>query len=106
MKVKSDASIDDCSAQILLAAIEIESLFAARGIPLVITSGSEPYKHSASRSAHYRGDAIDVRSRQVTDKRQLLRSLKRKLGPNFVILLESPGQAREHYHIHWSPVNE
>lgn len=103
MKIKPGVSIVDCSAEILRGAILIESLFVSRGTSLVITSGVERYKHSAERSAHYRGDAIDVRSRDIPKEEQkpLLKAIKRKLGPHYVVILEST-----HYHLHWSPIYE
>jgi len=64
-----------------------------------VTSGSEVYKHTANRSAHYRGDAIDVRSRTVADPVVTRQAIADLLGADFVVILES-----NHFHIHWSPV--
>ena len=108
MKIKSGASIEGCRGEILKGAILIEPLFINAGIEMVITSGTkEP--HRADRSGHYRGDGIDVRSKTlktVEKKKSLLRSIKRKLGPAYVVILESIGKPWEHYHIHWSPTLE
>lgn len=103
---KRGASLDGCREKILLAAIRVEPLFAKYGVDLVITSGAEPYKHTARRSGHYRGDAIDARSKTIpkTERRKLLGKIKRKLGPDFVVILENEGSPTEHYHMHWSPV--
>lgn len=103
MNVKPGASIDKCRAPILVAAQKIEPLFPNG---MVITSGSEKYKHSAERSAHYRGDAIDVRIKNVTeiDRPELLRQIKQALGPDYVVIWEGKGLPWEHIHIHWSPV--
>ena len=104
MKVKRGASIQGCRAEILKAAIGIEPLFANQGVELVITSGTEDYKHGAKRSTHYRGDAIDVRSKTVPDKGKLTKALKTKLGSDFYVVLESEGKPYEHYHIQYSPI--
>lgn len=108
MKVKQGATIEGCSGEILKGAILIEPLFNNAGIEMVITSGTRE-NHRADRSGHYRGDAIDVRSntlKGVEKKKALLRSIKRKLGPAYVVILESIGKPWEHYHIHWSPTQD
>ena len=71
------------------------------GRDVVITSGLDG-KHSVARSAHYRGDAVDIRiwytdAAGKTD--EFVQQLKLVLGDDYVVLLEST-----HIHIHWSPV--
>tara|TARA_Y100000034_G_scaffold116922_1_gene155862 strand:- start:75 stop:392 length:318 start_codon:yes stop_codon:yes gene_type:complete len=99
MKVKQGASIDHCNAPILRAAILIEPLFISRGVELVITSGTGE-KHRAERSGHYRGDAIDIRTRDLPPDQHaaLAKAIRRKIGSAYVVILES-----NHIHIHWSP---
>lgn len=111
MRVKSGpngASIKGCSSEILSAAIYIEPLFNNAGIELVITSGTgEP--HMAINSEHYKGDALDLRSKTLKTlkrKQALLKAIKRKLGPAYVVILEYIGKPYEHYHLHWSPTLE
>ena len=104
MYIKSSASIEGCRTEILIAAITIiEPIFNEFHVGLVITSGAEKYKHKAKRSAHYRGDAIDLRSRELSEEQQIavLGLLINDLGPNFVVLLES-----NHFHVEFSPVYE
>ena len=105
--IKKGASIDSCNAQILRAYIAIiQPLYKEYGQEAAITSGSEAYEHSAKRSAHYRGDALDLRSKVFTveQKHAILEKLSNQLGPDFVIILEGLGKVYEHFHIHWSPV--
>ena len=106
IKIKPGASIENCGPEILRAAIAIDPIFSAHGADLVITSGSENYKHSAERSKHYSGDAIDVRSKNIpeSERKSVAAKIKRKLGPDFVVIYESAGKPYEHYHIHWAPV--
>lgn len=103
MIVKHNASISGCRSEILVAAITIiEPTFIEFGKPCVITSGTEKYKHSAERSAHYRGDALDFRTRFFNtdaEKHLFLDVLVDRLGKDFVVILE-----KTHLHIHWSPV--
>jgi hypothetical protein len=101
VKVKQGASIEGCRGPILIALIKIEPLFTSRGIEMVITSGTDG-KHNAERSSHYRGDGADLRSRDLANdplKWNLARAIRRKLGPDFVVLVES-----NHFHLHYSPV--
>jgi len=104
--IKKGASIDDCGAEILRGLISVEPVFTRAGVDVVVTSGSENYPHTAKRSAHYRGDAVDLRIKHVhVDKRgRVVAAIKRKLGPNFVVIHECKGTPQEHIHIHWSPV--
>jgi len=100
--IKEGANIDDCRAEILIAYITtITPVFRDHGKDALITSGSEPYKHSAKHSRHYSGDALDIRSRWFSEpeKIAILTQLQNKLGEDFVVLLEST-----HFHIHYAPV--
>ena len=99
IRVKEGVDISQCSGEILYAVILINPLFHKYGIDTVLTSGHEPYKHSAKRSAHYRKDAVDVRSRQVLDPDGMVEDMREVLGPNYVVLFEG-----NHFHIHWGPV--
>ena len=104
---KRGVSLLGCRPEILVALIDIEPLYAKQGLGAVVTSGSEKHqKHSAHRSAHYRGDAADTRSKSLPEEERpkMLRKIKRKLGPDYVVILESKGKPNEHFHIHWSPV--
>lgn len=102
MILKRGVSIEGCRAEILIAAIsKIAPLFSEFCQPCVITSATEKYKHSAERSAHYRGDALDFRTRFFSseEKAVFLIEVRKKLGKDFVCIMEST-----HLHIHWSPV--
>lgn len=70
------------------------------GEELVITSAADG-RHQVDRSAHYRGDAIDLRIWKfptAEGQRNFCRRLEAELGADYVVLLE-----RDHVHIHWSP---
>jgi len=99
--------ISDCRAEILIALItKIAPVFEKYNVDCVITSASEVYKHKVKRSAHYRGDALDIRSKNLKNgaaKLAVLHELKANLGDDFVVVLEGIGKPYEHFHIHWSP---
>lgn len=105
--IKPGASIRGCRAEILTALIaDIAPVFASHGVETVVTSGCEVFKHTVKRSSHYRGDAIDCRSKHLTKaaKPKVLADLRQALGEDFVVILEAVGKPWEHFHIHWSPV--
>ena len=106
IKLKRGASIDKCRPEVLIALISVDPIYAKYGVDTVVTSGTEPYKHSALRSGHYRGDALDLRIKNVpVDKRAMVfQAIRRKLAPDFVVLHEGKGKAWEHIHFHWSPI--
>lgn len=68
------------------------------GREVVITSAKDG-KHRVERSAHYRGDAIDVRIWHVEGQElEFVARLRNALGNDYVVILE-----KDHIHIHWSP---
>ena len=104
MILKDGVSIDGCRAEILIAAISIICpVYKQYGHQAVVTSGTENVKHSAKRSKHYCGDALDFRSRFWDKKTQyiVVEELQKRLGNNFVVILE-----KDHFHIHYAPVYE
>ena len=104
--VKQGASIKGCRKEILEALPRIDPIFSREKVDTVVTSGKEKYRHSAKRSAHYRGDAVDLRSKhRPTDRKHpVLAFIAQELGDDFVVLFEAEGKPWEHYHVHWSPI--
>jgi len=103
MILKEGVSIDGCRSEILIAALTIIApIFLKHERIAVIDSGTEPHRHSAKRSRHYSGDALDFRHRYfrgIEKKAQVMEELQDALGPDFVVVLETL-----HYHIHYAPV--
>lgn len=67
---------------------------------ITITSGSDG-KHAAG-SAHYRHEAVDVRTKDFRTpeaKRAFADMVRTQLGPDFFVDLEHEGAAQEHLHI-------
>jgi hypothetical protein len=106
--IKPGASIIGLRADMLQALYTINDVFGRHGVDGIITSGTEPdTRHSVARSAHYRGDAVDWRSKHLasrTEKHVVVGELKATLGPDFVVILENIDEPNEHFHTHWSPV--
>lgn len=67
---------------------------------IVITAGSDG-THAAD-SAHYRFEAVDVRSKNFTTgtaKHAFAAALRRMLGDGYFVDLEHPSAPNEHFHI-------
>ncbi len=71
----------------------------ALGVDLTVTSAADGL-HSGSLDPHHSGNAIDIRSHNLTteQKRTLLAGMKAELGPQFYIFLEAPNTSNEHFH--------
>ena len=75
------------------------------GRDAVCTSTGEG-RHSVMRSMHYtgaygrgHGRAFDLRIWHLENPAEFTRKLKKRLGPDYVVLLE-----KTHIHVHWGPV--
>lgn len=66
---------------------------------MVVTSGNDS-THSVG-SKHYTDEALDFRTKPLTadQKKALVVEVKRRLGPDYDVILEDLGQANEHLHI-------
>lgn len=88
--------------QTVLALIVTNDCFRNFGEELVVTSCNDS-RHGVN-SLHYKGLAFDARSKGlVCDKKELLKELRTRLGPEFDVLLEDEGGENEHFHIEWDP---
>lgn len=81
-----------------------EGLWAKAGVDiLVVTSGMDS-RHS-DYSGHYRGDALDVRTKTLPPgaAKGIMARLATALGEDYFIKFEDEGGANEHGHIEWRP---
>lgn len=69
----------------------------------VITSAADG-KHLEG-SLHYKGLAIDIRSKDLAPdlKKRVLLEMRNFFGPKYDILLENEGKDNEHYHLEYDP---
>ena len=102
MKLKYGIRLADLSPQIVLAAMVIQECFRERGGEFTITSLNDG-AHS-EKSLHYKGHALDFRTRDFTgDKHALISLIRASLGENFDVLLEDEGGPNEHGHAEHDP---
>ncbi len=100
MRLKPGVKLRDLSPQIVLAALVVDSIYREHDTECVITSCNDS-THKPD-SFHYRGLAIDIRTRNYFEDKQALRSeIAQALGEEFDVLLENLGADSEHIHIEW-----
>ena len=99
MKVKDGVDLAGLRREIQTAFPAIDRIHRelSGDIEATITSATEG-RHSVKRSAHYRGDAVDLRTWDV-DGERYARDLVEQLGDDFVVIHEG-----DHVHVHWGPV--
>ena len=77
---------------------------------LVVTSCNDSL-HS-NRSKHYRGDALDIRTKPtlygglkmpIQDRQGVANNISRALGQDFDVILEHVGSDNEHLHVEYDP---
>lgn len=96
MKLKPGVRILGLRAEIVIAMQIAESIAVRHGRELVVTSGIDG-SHSRG-SAHYKGDAFDMRIRFFTTPQAVRDDLAAALGADFDVVLET-----DHIHVEYDP---
>ena len=100
MNLKPGVKLKDLQPQTVVAMVVVDSIYKAHDTECVITSCNDSTHKSDS--FHYRGLAIDVRTRNYFEDKQALRDeIAEALGEEFDVLLESVGTESEHLHIEY-----
>ena len=68
-------------------------------ISITVTSGNDSTHKTGSR--HYTNEAVDFRTKNMTktNKMAFIIKMQERLGPKYLVLLESEGKAQEHLHV-------
>lgn len=82
--------------QMVLALVIAQSLFDDLNEELTITSAVDS-KHGKG-SLHYQGNAVDLRTRNLSNPSEVATRLQTNLGAEFDVVLEDT-----HIHIEWQP---
>lgn len=98
MKLKSSVRLKGLQPQILLAVIIANDVYDRHGRELVITSVNDS-RHGDD-SIHYKGNAIDIRTRyfSLDEKIAVYKEIKQQLTIDFDVVLE-----KDHIHIEYDP---
>ena len=96
--IKKGVKITGLQPEILLAIIEAREVYRELDAELIITSLLDG-KHMP-KSFHYKGLAVDLRTRHLSNKDKMIATarLRLMLGPNYDIVLE-----KTHLHIEFDP---
>lgn len=98
MKLKHSVRLQGLQPQILLAVMVADDVYKKYGKELVITSVNDS-RHGKN-SIHYRGNAIDTRTRYFSydEKIAVYKEIKERLTVDFDVVLE-----KDHIHIEFDP---
>lgn len=98
ISLKQGTRVTGLRNEALFATMVAYSIYADHGYDLIITSGTNG-SHSRG-SEHYKGDAIDLRTRHMSagDPEKISEEIARALGPEFDVILEPT-----HIHIEFDP---
>lgn len=96
--IKDGALVAGLQPLMLDTSLRLAVLFHELGFDFVLTEGTGG-AHRAD-SLHYRGYAIDVRSRDIPEAERVhvRDAARRLLGPDYDVILES-----DHFHIEYDP---
>ncbi len=81
----------------------IRDAFRDQNAQCIITSANDS-RHGVN-SLHYKGRALDLRTKHVSEpvKSSIIRKIKEQLGVQFDVVYEAAGLDNEHLHIEWDP---
>ncbi len=102
LQLKPGVRLTGLSPQMVLAALIVGGVYERHTTLCTITSGNDS-AHGAN-SLHYRGNALDFRTKNyVGNKGALAFEIKEALGENYDVVLESLGTDNEHLHVEYQP---
>lgn len=103
LSLKSNVKLDPISPQIVLAIMVCQSIYDYWKFDCVITSMNDS-KHS-DRSLHYKGNAFDLRTKNLPEnyKDKIFLEIKQSLTEDFDVIFEGRGTVNEHIHVEYDP---
>lgn len=103
MRLKPTTRLLGLKPEMVVALLVAESVYHARGLDCVITSGIDGEHLRASK--HYAGLAVDLRVHHVpvADRDALVADLRDALGPDYDVVWEAYGTPNEHVHLEHEP---
>lgn len=101
LRVKPGVVLDGLLAPAARAIAEAVEAFGAVDADAVVTSALDG-QHMLQ-SLHYRGLAVDFRTKHTTRMPEVVKALKATLGSDYDVLWEQRGQANEHLHVEYDP---
>ncbi len=90
---------------LVIAAAVVNASIEGQLPDLTITSGND--SHHMEGSKHYTGDALDVRSKHLSEEQlaSLVSIVRRRLGYGYQVIVEDRGKPGEHVHLEYDPAS-
>ena len=102
MRLKVGVKLTDLQPQMVLAAMIVQEVYRERGGKATITSANDGTHGTLS--LHYKGMALDLRTKDFEGNKQaLVLEIKDRLGEDFDVILEDEGKPNEHLHCEYDP---
>lgn len=104
LSLKPGAKLLGMRPEIFFGLVVLERIFSSYGYDTVVTEATGGTHKDGS--LHYKGLALDIRSKHIPDKDtkfSILEDAKELLTRDFDIILEAFGTESEHYHIEYDP---
>ena len=105
IKIKDGVALSGLKEEMLHAIDVMNAVFAEYGVDCVVTSARDA--GHKDHSHHYKGLAVDIRSKHLPDhttKLVIEHRIKLELGPDYQAFLENANRLQEHYHVEYDPV--
>lgn len=99
---KDDVDFSVLQPQIVLAIIVADQTNLT-AFDTLITSIHDDSPFRVPNSLHKKGLAVDIRSKGHTDPANWSKRIQYILGPQYQVIFEHQGEAREHIHIEFDP---
>lgn len=104
ISIKNGAKLDGLRPEILLGFIIVAKVFEDHKYDITMTeaTGGDHMKTSL----HYKGLAVDIRSKNIPFKdmrQQILDECNIALGDNYDFILEDEGDPNSHFHLEFDP---
>lgn len=101
LELKPGVRVLGIRPELVLALHVAEGIWGVEGKPLVVTAVMDG-QHTTG-SAHYRGEAADLRSNTLAPGRvpAVIAALQTALGPDYFILYEGEGTPQAHIHLEY-----
>ena len=96
MPIKRGVDVSGLKPEILIAYVEAQFIWREQATRAVITSGLDGNHMEGSK--HYIGQAIDLRTRDLTNPSLARDKLSQSLGSDYDVVLES-----DHIHVEYDP---
>ena len=101
--IKQGVKVQGLKEESLYALDQVTEVFTSYNYDCIMTAGRD--KGHGNHSHHYKGHAVDIRSKHLPDdlKLEVLEAMRETLGLEYQCFFEGEGKSWEHFHIEYDP---